>query len=82
MWYKYMTRPTVARMRGKPKILAQTQVHVGSHTLDVTMYRVDGLTVIQNVWSPTKPSADELRTMNCSYQKSLMEAAWQARGAA
>jgi hypothetical protein len=69
-------------MRGKRKILAQTQVSVGSHTLEVTMYEVDGLTVIQNEWSPTKPSIAELRGMNCSYQKSLLEAVWGARGAA
>ena len=68
-------------MRAKRKILFQTRVSVGSHTLDVTMYKVDGLTVIQNEWSPTKPSAAELRNMNCAYQKSLLEAAWQSAGA-
>lgn len=76
-----MTQPKAVRMRAKRKILAQTRVRVGSHTLEVTIYNVDGLTVIQNEWSPTKPSAAELRHMNCAYQKSLLEAVWQARGA-
>ena len=68
-------------MRAKRKIHAQTRVRVGSHTLEVTIYKVDGLTVIQNEWSPTKPSAAELRNMNSALHKSLLEATWKAGGA-
>ena len=76
-----MTRSKAVRMRAKLKTLAQTQVRVGSHTLEVTIYKVDGLTVIQKEWSPTKPSAAELRNMNSALHKSLLEATWKAGGA-
>ena len=75
-----MTQPKAVRMRAKRRIVAQTQITIGSFTLDVTIYKVDGLTVIHNDWSPTKPSGAELRKMNFALQKSLLEATWQAGG--